>query len=912
MSIIGSGGLGKTSLLAAGAQAAQSEAFWLARARGSELERDLGWGLAVELVEQLLERATPAERSAALAGRAAAAEIVLSGAADRDRASIAPGRDGAITAALTLAVCRLAAQRPLALVVDDAHWADRLSLRWLCHLTTRIEERSILLLVGLRPEEPDAATDLLGRLESAGTALWLEPLSLTATGALVEPDTEATAASQAVHAATGGNPFLIDQLMRHLGGARPSARDVQCARPEPLARIIEARLRGLGEAARSLGQAVAVLDVATSLGRAARVAGIDAAAATVAADRLAAAGVLADRLPLTFRHPLLLGIVRDGIGATRADALRVRAAHVLAEDGADVVHAAVHLLAAEPVGEPWAADLLARAGRRAFHRAAHESAIAFLRRSLAEPMSEAERAAVTLDLGRALLMSGSDDGLGVLREALALMPDVAQRRIVALEAGDAFVAADRLVDGISLYEQVVADTVAGDELRAPALARRALVFLGSRFEPAEVLGAVSEAMHEIDRGPAQEDRAALSLVAILALWTGAPADTCAARLHAALGTRPVGRPSALEWSLDLAWLAAGLAWCDCYEDRDAFLDAMIERARRRGAAMDLALSAAWRSYGRMRQGRIDAAWEDIGLAAAVLDELDDQHHMIVSAFSLDPLVERGQLAEADRLLARVPRPGDDDDVVYFALIDARSRVHIAQRRLQDARGDLELLRDEIANRGFACPGALSWRSQLIEVLHLLGEVQAARALVEEDLDAARRFGAPRPLGQALIAAAGPLGLDAGAVALEEAVAVLDTSSTVLDLARAEVARGSLSRRRGWRIDAQTQLRRGLDLAARCGASALAARATAELHIAGARPRRARLDGPESLTAAERRVAVLAIGGAGNREIAERLVVTRRTVETHLTSVYRKLGIAGREDLADRLPDASPPDAALLG
>jgi DNA-binding CsgD family transcriptional regulator len=580
---------------------------------------------------------------------------------------------------------------------------------------------------------------------------------------------------------------------------------------------------------------------------------------------------------------------------------------VLAEDAPNRTQAAIHLLAAEPVGEPWAGELLAEAGRRAFARAAHESAAAFLRRALAEPLADADD--VMLTLGRALLMSGSEDGLEVMREALSGLSDADRRMTVAMEVGDAFVAADRLVEGISFYDQVLADSGAGTQHRAPALARRALAFLGSRFEPGEIVSATREAISEIAQTPAPSDRAALSLVAIVSLWTGAPAATCIAQLHEAIAASPVGGRSALEWSLDLAWLAAGLAWCERYERRDEFLDVMIERARVRGAALDLALGAAWRSYGRMRQGRIAGAWEDIRLAGAVFDDLDDHHHMIVSAFSLDPLLERGHLVAAERLLAAVPPPVDDDDIVYFALIEARSRLHVAQRRIEAARRDLELLRDETRNRGFACPAALGWRSQLVAVLHLLGDDRNAWALAEEDLDAARRFGAARPLGQALVAAAGVMQVAAAAEALDEAVAVLDTPVTQLDLARAEVARGALSRRRGWRTDARAQLRRGLDLAAGCGASALAATATAELRIAGARPRRARLGGPEALTAAERRIAMLALRGAANREIAEQLAVTRRTVETHLTSIYRKLGVAGRNELAEQLGAADAPDAA---
>ena len=913
ISIVGSAGLGKTSLLGVGARLAREAGFRLARTVGSELERDLGWGLSSDLLDQLLDGVGAEDRASVLSGRAAPAELVLASDREHDRTSLPAGQVAAITVALTIAVRRLAAQRPLALLVDDAHWADAPSLRWLCHLGAHVDECPVLVIVGFRSEEPDAPRDLLCELESAPTVLHLVPLSRVATAALVAPGETDSPASRAVHLATGGNPFLIEQLLRHLGGPPRSPDDVEQARPERLARMIEVRLARLGRDAEELARVVAVLGVASSLSRAARVAGLSGPAAEAATERLWAAGIFADRVPLAFAHPLLLKIVRESIPFARIDRLRSRAAQVLDEDGSDPIQAAVHLLAAEPIGEPWAGALLARAGRRAFDRAAHDSAAAFLERALGEPMSDADRNEVMLELGRALLMSGSDGGLGVLRDALTRMQDAERRAHLALEVGDAFVTADRLTEGISFYDRVLAEATPGTELHAAVLARRALTFLGSRFDPGLVLDTVGDALQAIHYVPGTGDRAALSLKAIVPLWGGSPTSTCAPALEKALAARPVGDRSALEWSLDLAWLAAGLAWCDCYEQRDAFLDDLIDRARKRGASLDLALGAAWRSYGRTRKGEIPAALEDIQLARAVLDELDGHHHMVVSAFSLDPLIESARLDEAERLLAQLPPPAGDDDIAYYGLIDARSRLHIARHRLQEARHDLELLRDEMAGRLFKCPGALCWRPQLVIVLQLLGEDSAARGLAEEGLDDARRFEAPRPLGQALVAAAATRAPEAAAEALDEAVDVLDTPVTTLDLARAEIACGALSRRRGYRSDARTHLRRGLNLASACGASALASRALAELRIAGARPRRSRFEGPEALTAAERRVAALAAAGAGNREIAERLVVTRRTVETHLTSIYRKLGITGREALAEQLSalDAADENAASL-
>jgi DNA-binding CsgD family transcriptional regulator len=136
--------------------------------------------------------------------------------------------------------------------------------------------------------------------------------------------------------------------------------------------------------------------------------------------------------------------------------------------------------------------------------------------------------------------------------------------------------------------------------------------------------------------------------------------------------------------------------------------------------------------------------------------------------------------------------------------------------------------------------------------------------------------------------------------LREAVEITEGSPARLEHAKALVALGSALRRGRKRTQAREPLRRGLELAAQCGATPLADHARTELYAAGGRPQREALTGPDSLTPSERRVAELAAEGHGNREIAQALFVTPRTVESHLTSVYRKLGISARAGLSDVL------------
>jgi DNA-binding CsgD family transcriptional regulator len=197
-----------------------------------------------------------------------------------------------------------------------------------------------------------------------------------------------------------------------------------------------------------------------------------------------------------------------------------------------------------------------------------------------------------------------------------------------------------------------------------------------------------------------------------------------------------------------------------------------------------------------------------------------------------------------------------------------------------------------------------WRSSAAVSLAHLGERERATRLAEEEIELARRWAAPRAIGVALRAAGIAHGGERGVTLLREAVVVLESSSAPLEHARALADLGSALRRANRRAEARDELRRSLDLAHKLGGVAVADRAREELTIAGARPRRDALRGRDSLTASELRVAQLAAEGATNREIAEGLFVTLRTVEAHLTSSYGKLGISSRQDLARSLAAAA--------
>jgi DNA-binding NarL/FixJ family response regulator len=190
----------------------------------------------------------------------------------------------------------------------------------------------------------------------------------------------------------------------------------------------------------------------------------------------------------------------------------------------------------------------------------------------------------------------------------------------------------------------------------------------------------------------------------------------------------------------------------------------------------------------------------------------------------------------------------------------------------------------------------------------LGDHESAERLAEEELQLARPFGTPRALGVALRAAGVVTGGDRGALLLREAIDTLERGDATLERARALADLGAMLRRRNRRTDARDLLREALDAAHRAGARPLAEYAETELRATGARPRRVVLAGLESLTASERRIAELASEGLTNREIAQTLFVTTRTVEGHLTSIFRKLQVDSRSELPAALAAGIPAPA----
>jgi DNA-binding CsgD family transcriptional regulator len=299
----------------------------------------------------------------------------------------------------------------------------------------------------------------------------------------------------------------------------------------------------------------------------------------------------------------------------------------------------------------------------------------------------------------------------------------------------------------------------------------------------------------------------------------------------------------------------------------------------------------------LRRGAFAKAEAD-ALAAV---ELIDEHRLqipaaLAFAWLVKAMIERGKASEG---WAVVRERGFDQAVpdrhVFAMLYEARARLHAVDHRTDRALSDALEAGRLLAALGPG-PTPLPWRATAALAAHRMGRVDQARDLAAQDLDLARRFGAPRALGISLRTAAlvGPADPIPG---LRESVEVLERSQVRGELARSLVELGSAMRRRRQAVsEARSILREALDLAHRCDAVVVEQRARDELVAAGGRPRRPLVRGLESLTARELRVAQLAAAGSTNREVAQVLFISPRTVEHHLRNIYLKLGISSRAEL----------------
>lgn len=907
----GPAGIGKTALLNRAGVLASESGMLLRAARGSELEQSFPFGVVRQLFEPILRTASETELTSWMTGAAELAEPLFDPQAllELREDSIYPRLHG-----LYWLTANIASDRPLVFLVDDAQLSDRPSLAFLSFLATRIAELPVLLAMSIRTTESEQQGIVESlRLGPAARVLALGGLSVSGVEQMLREDIGAGVEEEFVSACldvTAGNPFLLTELVREIRATGIEATAADASRVEFLApqRVTDSvlnRLRAASSSAVALAQGLAILGDAATLEHAAALSDIERAGALQAAIAMRVCGVLADDTELKFSHPLIRSAIYGSILPAQRSLLHAEAARLLNQYGADAEHVAAQVLLAGGLSEPWVSEQLLVAADAALAMGAPESAVAYLQRALDLTSTSAERARLLGLLGHAEVLAGVPEAVDHLQEAVRTTSDPDERARVAIVLSELLRFTGRCAAAVELITMLPA--AASSDLNVLLDNELLMTTVMSESAHAALASRVRE-LRDPGRGAADESESLhLILLAHEAMLDNTPKQEVVYMLERAA---PHPRPRQHRIMLTPGIITAGYTYgfCDELDAADALIDPVIAECERRGALVPLVVALGVRAEIGYRRGRLFAALADAERGWRLSGEFSpDMAPLGILALAViaSVAVERELPdSELEALLRDVERLSDPDSLNVHLVLLARARLLVTLERPQDALEQLRTFAQLPRTFAGGAPGAIAWRSAAALILARLGETEEARSLAEQELELARAMGGLRATGIALHARA-LIGSPVELERLEEAVNVLRGSGARLEYARALVDFGCALRRGGERAAAREPLREGHNEALRCGAAKLASRARQDLAATGERMTSGDLTGVASLTASERRVAEMAASGDSNRDIAQALFVTEKTVEAHLGHVYDKLGVRSRHKLAGLLERDEP-------
>ncbi|WP_238010086.1 BTAD domain-containing putative transcriptional regulator [Dactylosporangium sp. AC04546] len=877
--IEGPAGIGKSRLLTEARRIAEEHGALVLTARGSQLEKEFGFGAARQLFEALLTQ--PAERERLLSGAAASAGSVFDlGGAEPPRGD----HTFAVLHGLYWLTANAASARSLAIVVDDLQWCDTGSLRFLAYLVRRLEGLPVLVVATLRTGEQYDDDALLAelQLDPATVAVRPGPLSPDGVADLVRERLGSTAESRfiaACHRTTSGNPLLLRQLLKALeaNGVRPSAAHVGTVTAigsRAVSSMVLIRLRRMPAASTAVARAIAVLGDGVGLPTIAALAGVDEPEAAAAVAALARAEVVRHEYPIGFVHPLVRDAVYQDLPPGERQLQHERAAQVLHGKSAAPEQIAAHLLQIPERADPWVVEVLRAAAETALNRGAPDGAATYLSRALAEPPPAAQRPAVLLHLGQVETLN---DGPAAIAHLRAAYDD-------PITDPATFAAVARMLIHTLIF--------AGPEGNAPEFARQASARLAAEFVDERLgmlaLERIAAYMYSGDAFAAGDFTAEIT-------GGGLGARMLSACRAWELVARGIDRTEAvrlarfalaegilLRGDPGLFWVIAGVVLENADADAGGLWDDALALGHTRGSLFTVLAAQLWLGWRLWQRGDLPEARHNL-LAA------NDQNlrwggvpALGISygeAYLVRVLIDRGDLAGARAFVdAHETRIRIGDGIRLFA--QAKVDLLMAEGRPADALVvlDTELTTDYLAN-----PMWFEERSLRARALAALGRLDEAVALAEDDIARLRDWGAPRAVGRGL-RLLGTLRRDPDL--LREAVALLAGTEARLEYTRALYGLGQV-------VDEPVeQYREALKLAEECGATPLRAEIAAALAALGDQ---VPAEPPAALTTGERRLVTMHVGGADDREIAQALFLTPHTVRDTLDTIRRRFGVA---DLAE--------------
>jgi DNA-binding CsgD family transcriptional regulator len=890
--IEGDRGSGKSALL--GALTARCGAGVVLRARCHGEERGFSLGVAGQLIDRL--SGDDAGTQAAMVSGTGTTEF-----SERDEYRLFHQLYRVIRAAT--------AQGPVVLAIDDVHLADPLSARWCSYVARRLDDAPAAVLVtagrvGAAECEPHLeATGLVADLGALAHCRVLQTgplceacartLLARCLGRPVEPEF-----ARLCHVMARGSPQILGDVAARLAGADdagPATAFELTARA--LASASVRWLRQDDPVKARVAEQFAVCG-SGSLETAAMLAGRGEDVAGAARVTLRRIGLLEAGPPDRFAHPAMGEVIASLVPPLERAAMHAHAARMLAQLGDSAESAAEYAMLAGTIGEPWARRLLGQAAREAAAAGDWPRGARYLARALLEPGAPRQTLAITAEL--AALHLHHDVGASLRRAAVAadLAADDPESAAALAEFAHITLVAE---DGhtAAAFCRAAAELAAATEPERDALLRLAAsALLSGHVLPPELAAGVVRATRVLGRRPT--DVAARQMLSALALSTAARGG-CRSRCRALALRAAAGSPlrSTDPVPSILACAALALIWVGELDAASDTCAQAIEAAHHMASRTAEAIALLVRSEIAFQRGNLTAALNDAHAALQLFEGVGAMGLRAAAAAALTRVrLLRGEPG-AFPAHAAFPR-GFGHPFILAWQQEARGMTAAAQANQALAlRLYLECGRHLMA-AGIVNPACSAWRSRAVAALARLDRRWEARTLADGEIILARAWGAPGPLGRALVAGAAAYDGPARRELLSEAVAVLEGSSCQVELARALIRLGSEMHADVTEPSraAREILERGLDLAMDCGAMALVA--TAHRMRAGDRGRGH--DEATPLTAAERRVAELVAAGLSNQAVADKLVLSKRTIDTHLGRIYRKLGITGRARLREAIGD----------
>ncbi|MFD8501034.1 BREX system ATP-binding domain-containing protein [Amycolatopsis sp. NPDC059657] len=810
VTLSGSAGSGKTSLLTAAAELAGGQGFLVLSARAARSERDFAFGV----VRQLLERTLP----------------------------LAPDRDDLHTRLNSWWVwlsAHLAGHSPVLLLVDDVQLADPQSTQWLGYAARRLTAgHRIGILLARTTATPAALADdspPFHHLPVGGLDLHAcERLIADSLG-----DDVCQAFVETCRVVSAGNPARLTALIRICLDLRAKRLDLSAFGTPELSEAVHRFLADEDPALVSFARTVAALDDAPAdLELAAAVAGLTPPGALWAARRLRELRFLTGTRKPAFADRGVRVAITSRLSPAERRAAHGKAARVLHRGHAPDRLVAAHVRKSAELDEAWVVRVLLDAARGALADGDPREAVAHLRRVLREPITPDQRENVLFELGAAEVHTDPAAAVCTLTEVVETIREPARRAHATELLSDALWLSGRCNEALN----VLRDAVRSWSASHPGLAAdlEVGVLYQSRHDPQAAV-AIPRRLAALGTTSEAGTRRLNAFIAARDSVTG---RSVAAVRQLALESGPTGPITGLGELRAFGAVVSALTNIEEYDLALLLCQKVLDDGES-GLPLATGMALANRAEIQYQRGDLAAAGADLDIAADKLSIVDFRSALLDSTL-MRLAAARGDQAEIEWLLARKPTA-----TTYLRgclALHARGLLHAAAGDHAAALADQLDCGKQLAHLGLTDHPQASWRAAAALAHFELGNREEALALAENELASARERNLPRRLGVALRVAG--IVRDSPAL-LTEAVEVLGRSQARLELAHAQAC--------------------------------------------------LKLTEPEqALTDRERDVAALAQKGWSNPEIAAALVLSRRTVEFHLTNIYRKLDISRRGQLARRL------------